>query len=327
MRIRFALLGLCLGWTWGIRAEDLTTLTGQTYADVAVQRYDWEGLFIKHAGGISKVYYHEIPAELRDHFKNLAPAPDAAEKAEPPVPADVGPNDLVTRSGTVYRNASVRRTEADAVLIYHDGGLAKVPFADIPEDLQEKFRAPPKPVLEIPLGSNDLAAADGRIYRNVQVRKIEPDGLTLRHEAGLTKVAFPLLPEDWQRKYEYDPQQAARYERATAAARAQAERDRQALRERNETARKQQIRGEPIRVFEVRAAKTGAHEYRVVFSVRNYGDQPLEITASIAPMGIKKFVIPANGSQTGLEVVSHFIKPEQLVVACGAYSTSQVLDW
>ena len=327
MRIRFALLCLCLGWSLGIRAEDLTTLTGQTYADVAVQRYDWEGIFIKHAGGISKVYYHEIPTELREHFKNLAPAPDAAEKAEPPVPADVGPNDLVTRSGTVYRNASVRRTEADSVLINHDGGLAKVPFADIPEDLQEKFRAPPKPVLETPLGSNDLAAADGRIYRNVQVRKIEPDGLTLRHDAGLTKLVFPLLPEDWQRKYEYDPQQAARYERAMAAAREQAERDRQALREQNAAARSRQIKNEPIRVFEVRAAKTGEHEYRVTFSVRNYGDQPAEIVANIAPMGIKKFVVPANGSQSGLEVTSWAIKPEQLVVTCGAYSTSQMLDW
>lgn len=327
MRIRFVLLCLCLGWTRGSRAEDLTTLTGQTYADISVQRCDWEGLYIKHAGGISKVYYREIPAELREYYKKMVPAPVAAEKAAPPVPADIGPNDLVTRSGTVYRNAAVRRTEADAVLIYHDGGLAKVPFADIPEDLQEKFRAPPKPVLETPLGSNDLATADGQIYRNVQVRKIEPDGLTLRHEAGLTKLAFPLLPEDWQRKYEYDPQKAARYERATAAAREQAERDRQALRERNEAARKQQIRNEPIRAFEVRAAKTGDHEYRVIFSVHNYGDQPVEITASISPLGIKKFVIPANGSQSGLEVVSKLFKPEQLVVRCGAYSTRQVLDW
>lgn len=327
MRILNALLGLCLGWALEIRAEDLTTLTGQTYADFVVQRYDWEGLFIKHAGGISKVYYHEIPTELREFYKNMAPAPNAAEKADPHVPADVGPNDLATRSGTVYRNAAVRRMEADAVLIDHDGGLAKVPFADIPEDLQEKFRTQPKPALETPLGSNDLAAADGRIYRNVQVRKIEPDGLTLRHDAGLTKLAFPLLPEDWQRKYEYDPQKAVRYERAKAAAREQAERDRHALRKQNAAARFEQIKNEPLRVFEVRAAKTGAHEYRVIFSVHNYGDRPLEITAKIAPMRIKKFVIPANGSQTGLEVVSQIFKPEQLVVTCGAYSTRQVLDW
>ena len=327
MRILNALLGLCLGWVLEIRAEDLTTLTGQTYADFVVQRYDWEGLFIKHAGGISKVYYHEIPTELREFYKNMAPAPNAAEKADPHVPADVGPNDLVTRSGTVYRNAAVRRTEADSVLINHDGGLAKVPFADIPEDLQEKFRAPPKQVLETPLGSNDLAAADGRIYRNVQVRKIEPDGLTLRHDAGLTKLAFPLLPEDWQRKYEYDPQKAANYERATAAARAQAERDRQALRERNAAERAKQIKSEPIRVFEVRAAKTGEYEYRVAFSVRNYGDQPREINANIGFMREKNFTIPANRSLTGIEVYSQFYKPEQLVVRSGSYSTRHVLDW
>lgn len=327
MRIRFALLCLSLGWSCGSWAEDLTTLTGQTYVDIAVQRYDWEGLFIKHAGGISRVYYREIPTELRDYYKKMAPPPVAEEKADSAIPADIGPNDLVTRSGTVYRNAAVRRKEADAVLIYHDGGVAKVPFADIPENLQEKFRAPPKPVLETPLGSNDLAAADGWVFRNVQVRKIEPDGLTLRHDAGLTKLAFPLLPEDWQRKYEYDPQKASNYARAAAAAREQDERDRHDIRERNETARKQQIRNEPIRVFEVRTAKTGEHEYRVRFSVRNYDDKPRTITASLGWLIDTDFYVPANTTRSGLEISTRSGRPFSLRVTSGAYSTSQMLDW
>ena len=327
MRIRCAFLCLCLGWSSIGRGEDLTTLTGLTYTNIAVQRYDWEGIFIKHGGGISKIYYSEIPADLREHYKSLALPPTVAEKPAPVSPADVGPNDLVTRTGTTYRNANVRRLEADAVLIDHDGGLAKVPFADIPDELQEKYRTLPKPALETPLGSNDLVATDGRVYRNVQVRKIEPDGLTIRHAAGLTKLTFPLLPESWQKKYEYDPRKAADYVRAMAIADEQTARKQQAIRKQNAAAHAKQVAAEPIRIFEVSAVQTGGNTYRVTFSIRNNADQPLEITAKISPLGIKKFVIPANHSQSGLEVFSQCFKPENLVVTCGAYSTSQALNW
>ena len=327
MQMRRALICFCLGWPLAGWGEDLTTLTGLTYTNVAVQRYDWEGIFIKHSGGISKIHYNEIQADQRDHYRKMAPPPAVAEKPAPVPPADVGPNDLVVKSGQVYRNASVRRVEAESVLIHHDGGMAKVPFADIPDELQEKFRTPPQPALETPLGSNDLATTDGQIYRQVQVRKIEPDGLTIRHEAGLAKLVFPLLPEDWQKKYEYDPQKAAAYRRAAAAAREQAEKDRQANRAQNAAAHAEQVKAEPFRIFEVSASKTGEHEYRVHFSVRNYDDKPQKIVATIAPMAIREFILPANAGQTGLEVVSGLIKPETLVVKNDFYSTSQVLDW
>ena len=91
--------------------------------------------------------------------------------------------------------------------------------------LEEKFG------ISAPPGSNDLALADGRIYRNVQVWKVEPDGVTLRHDAGLDKVDFPQLPEAWRRTYGYDPEAAAAYRQAVAAAIAEAERSQQLLRE------------------------------------------------------------------------------------------------
>lgn len=327
MQIRRALICLCLGWPLAGWGEDLTTLTGLTYTNVAVQRYDWEGIFIKHSGGISKIHYNEIQADQRDHYRKMAPAPVVAEKPAPVPPADVGPNDLVVKSGQVYRNASVRRVEAESVLIHHDGGMAKVPFADIPDELQEKFRTPPQPALETPLGSNDLATTDGQIYRQVRVRKIEPDGLTIRHEAGLAKLVFPLLPEDWQKKYEYDPQKAAAYRRAAAAAREQAEKDRQANRVQNAAAHAEQVKAEPFRIFEVSASKTGEHEYRVRFSVRNYDDKPRKISIATSWGIIKEFTIPANSSQSGLEVGSMYQRPTVLRVSSDDYSTSQVLDW
>ena len=98
-------------------------------------------------------------------------------------------------------------------------------MTNVSEYLQGKFRLAPPP------GSNDLATADGQVYRNVQVWKAEPDGLTLRHDEGLTKLAFPQLPEEWRKRYGYDPESAAAYRRLVADAMQEAERTQQLLRE------------------------------------------------------------------------------------------------
>ncbi len=96
---------------------------------------------------------------------------------------------------------------------------------NITEYLEKKFQ------VQAPPGSNDLAAADGRIFCNAQVWKVEPDGLTLRHAEGLDKVEFPLLPEACRQQYGYDPEAAATYQRSIAAAVAAAERSQRILRE------------------------------------------------------------------------------------------------
>ena len=111
--------------------------------------------------------------------------------------------------------------------------------------MQEKFQIPAPPEPAAPPGSNDLATADGRIYRNVQVWKSEPDGVTIRHDEGLTKVEFPLLPEDWQKKYQYDPETAAAYRRAVADAVQEAERVQQLLREQIAAERAKPVPAEP----------------------------------------------------------------------------------
>ncbi len=135
-------------------------------------------------------------------------------------------------AGRAETNISVRSLEGEDVLTKPAGDVSNVS-----EYLEEKFQIPAQPVPETPPGSNDLATVDGRIYRNVQVWKAEPDGLTIRHDEGLTKLAFPLLPEDWQKKYDYDPETAAAYQRVLADAFKEAERNQQMLREQINAAR------------------------------------------------------------------------------------------
>ena len=141
---------------------------------------------------------------------------------------------LAGRGEEASTNLAVQRDDGAGRCIQPAGDAT-----NITEYLQGKFRIPAPP------GSNDLATADGRIYRNVQVWKSEPDGLTLRHDEGLAKLEFPQLPEDWRQKYEYDPEAAADYRRTVAAAVQEAERNQQALREQIAAERAKPIPEEP----------------------------------------------------------------------------------
>lgn len=328
MRFCFAILCLALGFaltTWG---EDLTTLTGKTYSNIEVQQVQWNSLLLKHDAGISKVFYAEIQADQREHYKQLKAAP---VRKKVPAPQEskgpVGSNDLLTISGQLFKNVSVKRIEPDAILIYHEGGVAKIPFVEIPAEVQHKYETLTPANPDLPLGAHDIMTLNGKIYRNAHVRNIEPDGLTLHHDAGLTKVLFSVLPEEIQKKYEYDPQAARAYQKASLITQRNVARQQKAIRKENQAARRKQIQAEPIRVFEVRAVKVDTSKYRVRFSVRNYDDKPLEITAKIGFIGIKKFTIPANSSKSGLEVSTSFSKPTALTVSSVGYSTTKILHW
>jgi hypothetical protein len=66
---RFALLTLITMLAMvSTLAEDITTLEGKTYSGVTVMRVEPDGLSIKHSTGIGKLYFSELPQELRDKY-------------------------------------------------------------------------------------------------------------------------------------------------------------------------------------------------------------------------------------------------------------------
>ena len=58
------------------------------------------------------------------------------------------PKTLKTKSGKVYEGAKLRKAEPDGLLISHSGGIAKVLFTDLPEDIQAQFGYDPQKALE-----------------------------------------------------------------------------------------------------------------------------------------------------------------------------------
>jgi hypothetical protein len=95
-------------------------------------------------------------------------------------------------------------------------------------------------------GAEDLTTTEGRVYKNVTVRKVEPDGLSISHESGLAKIPFSKLPAEVQKKHGYDPAKGKAYAeeegKKQAAAEEQLAKDvRKALENQKEKDREHQV--------------------------------------------------------------------------------------
>ena len=82
--------------------------------------------------------------------------PTGAAEAEKPAaaPADEYP-ELVTKKGETFRKVVVMRVEADALLVRHEGGMARVSLFDLGPDLQARYDF--DPVVALKRHQADLA--------------------------------------------------------------------------------------------------------------------------------------------------------------------------
>lgn len=75
----------------------------------------------------------------------------------------------------------------------------------------------------------EIVTTSGTKYENVTVTLVEPDGLSISHEAGVAKVPFTSLSPELQTKYGYDQEKAAAYAVVSAKAQQDAARRRQQI--------------------------------------------------------------------------------------------------
>jgi len=70
--------------------------------------------------------------------------------------------------------------------------------------------------------ADNMTLPNGKTYTNYKVSRVEPDGITLTHSSGITKLFFWELPPELQQKYNYDPQKARTYNKQAQAQQAAA---------------------------------------------------------------------------------------------------------
>jgi len=66
--------------------------------------------------------------------------------------------------------------------------------------------------------AEDFKTINGKEYKNAEVSRVEPDGIVLRTNSGITKVYFVELPKEVQERFHYNPANAAAYTAAQAFA-------------------------------------------------------------------------------------------------------------
>jgi hypothetical protein len=75
--------------------------------------------------------------------------------------------------------------------------------------------------------ADDFKTTDGKEYKNVTVKRVEPDGIVVSSKSGISKVYFTELPKEVQQRYGYDPGKASAYTAEQSAALEQARKQRE----------------------------------------------------------------------------------------------------
>src|SRR6185436_9745914 len=67
------------------------------------------------------------------------------------------------------------------------------------------------PLLAQTSALGDLRMITGKVLVNARILAVEPDGLRLGHDSGVSKIAFADLPESLRKQFPHDPKKAAEF--------------------------------------------------------------------------------------------------------------------
>jgi hypothetical protein len=68
--------------------------------------------------------------------------------------------------------------------------------------------------------ADDFKTIDGKDYKKVTVSRVEPDGIVLITNSGISKIYFTELPKEVQERFHYDAAKAVAYSSEQTQARA-----------------------------------------------------------------------------------------------------------
>lgn len=80
-------------------------------------------------------------------------------------------------------------------------------------DFSPKKQASAIPTPQYRLGEDlgDIQTIEGVVFKESKLTKVEPDGITVSNQSGVAKILFAKLPEEMQKRYNYDPISAEAY--------------------------------------------------------------------------------------------------------------------
>jgi hypothetical protein len=64
-----------------------------------------------------------------------------------------------------------------------------------------------------------LNTKDGRVYKQVIIKRFDPQGIVIMHQVGMRNVHFTLLPDELQQRFNFDPEEAIAFTKQDEARR------------------------------------------------------------------------------------------------------------
>jgi len=104
----------------------------------------------------------------------------------------------------------------------------------------------------------DIKTLDHKVYKNATITRTEPDGIVIQYSAGIVKIPFTDLPEEFSKRYDYDPEEAKTFKADIEQKQAQIYLETQAEKARQEESREaeQQIKQNEKRMAADEAASS-----------------------------------------------------------------------
>jgi hypothetical protein len=101
-------------------------------------------------------------------------------------------DDFKTLNGKEYKDATVTRVEPDGITVKFSGGLVKIPFTELPKDLQDKYHYNPKAAQKFAADSAAQINADNASTRvDTTSKKVEENPYRLLQSVMIFAIIKP----------------------------------------------------------------------------------------------------------------------------------------
>ena len=130
---------------------------------------------------------------------------------------------FTTAGGREYRNVTVVRTVGRSLECMTTSGLQRVPIVQLPEEMRARYAdvlaKHPSPKIGDRIS---FQCVNGSAFKNVVLLRVEPDGLSIATDAGVHKVSFDLVNEEFRQLFDFEEAAAAEYKEAQTVAKTEA---------------------------------------------------------------------------------------------------------
>ena len=92
----------------------------------------------------------------------------------------------------------------------------------------------------------DIITTSSNKFERCRITRVEPSAINVFHSKGIARILFEDLPEEWQKKYNYDPEKARVYEEALAERQRQGWANAESARHKEDAPRPSTVESTPI---------------------------------------------------------------------------------